>query len=601
MKRNCKKKDVRQMSSYVVLGISFFVIFIRLFFLQIQNGEENRAQVDGQLTLFKPVTAPRGEITDRYGRPIVSNRTGWFIEIEETKEAEEILKESAARVQMMLNDLGISCMPPEEPMKLPHTLAEDVGIEAVLKIKENSNVLPGIVVSERPVREYLYPQTASHLLGHVGRITEEEYEEKKDAGYQKTDYIGKQGVEKAYEEILRGTNGIKSMETNEKNPLVASKEPRTGDTVMLTLDIKLQLAAEAALKRAVDGLNKEKSGGAAVVVDVNSGEVLACASYPTYDLQHFSKDYQSLLTHPAKPMFHRAVSGLYAPGSTFKMISAIAALETKSITPTETIETKGVYEYFDRNFQCNIYRQKQETHGKINLSEALGVSCNYYFYEVGKRVGIEEIAKTAARFSLGKRTGILPEWEEAEGNVASPEKRAQKGGKWYAGDVLQAAIGQSDHLFTPVGLANYAAALANGGKSFNLQILYGVKHAETGEIEKNQTPKVTRDANVSRDVLDEVIKGMQKVTEPGGTAGGVFADFSVSVAGKTGSAQVPGGTNGLFLAFAPAEKPQIALSVVIENGGAGSLAAMVGKEIFSAYFEPVQSAFFSQTPYTVLP
>lgn len=593
------KKITRQQIVTAFVMLSLFVIFVRLFTLQIYRGKENRVAVDRQLTLFKTVSAPRGDIADRYGRPIVTARYGWDLVLDEGV-SKEVLKETSKRVETLLKGEE-TVIPFAEGLPLPHVLAEDLKSESVAKIKEYEKALPGVLVQERTVRNYQYPGVASHILGHIGKISGEEYEEKQKDGYQKTDYIGKQGVERAFETFLRGENGVKTVETEEKNPLVASKEPTPGKTVMLTLDIDLQIATEEALQKAVESTN-EKAGGAALVVDVKSGDVLACASYPTYNLETFSKDYSALLNDPAKPMFHRALSGLYAPGSTFKMISAIAALEKGGITPEERIKTRGVYEYFDRTFQCNIYREKKETHGDITLAEALGVSCNYYFYEIGNRVGIEDIAETAERFSLGEKTGIFSGNEEAEGRIASRETREKMGGKWYAGDTLQAAIGQSDHLFTPVGLANYVAMLANGGKSPGLHILYGVKDAETGEIEKHTESKPQKDANVDAEILQEVIKGMQKVTEEEGTAGATFSEFEIPVAGKTGSAQVPGGTNGLFLGFAPVEKPQIAISVVIEKGGAGSLAARVGKEIFSEYFEKEAPAFSQrETPYTLLP
>ncbi len=596
VKRKTKKRG--RIEHITVLACAVFaVIFFRLFYLQIYAGEENRAKVDAQLTLFTPISAPRGDILDRYGRPLVTGRKGWFLVLSENY-PKEILKKSAARAESLLKEEEDICAF-SETASLPHTLAEDISAESVAKIKEHQRALPGIMIEERSVRKYSYPGVASHVLGHIGKITEKEYEEKE--GYRKTDYIGKGGVEKAFEEILRGTDGIKTVETEEKHPLVASKEPKPGKAVLLTLDINLQIAAEEALKKAVDE-TKAKAGGAAVVVDIKSGDVLACASYPTYNLETFSKEYDALLNNPAKPMFHRALSGLYAPGSTFKMISAIAALETGKITPTEIIKTAGEYEYFDRTFQCNIYRQKKETHGDITISDALGVSCNYFFYEIGKRVGIEEIVKTAERFSLSEKTGIFSGNEEATGKIASPKTREEGKGKWYAGDTLQAAIGQSDHLFTPVALANYALMLANGGKSPGLRILYGVKDEKTSGIEKYTENAQGKDAHVEKEVLQEVIKGMQKVTEETGTAGAYFSEFPISVAAKTGSAQVPGGTNALFLAFAPVENPQIAMSVVIEKGGTGSLAAKVGKEIFSAYFEKTAPAFSQKTTlHTLLP
>ncbi len=488
----------------------------------------------------------------------------------------------------------------------PYTLAEDVSIETVTKLKERSEEFPAIRIDERPVREYLYPETASHILGRVGKISMDEYEQNRDKGYSRIDSIGKQGIEKAFEHILKGTDGTRSVEENvygETLDLIQSKDAVSGNTVMLTLDLMLQQKTEQALKNAADRVaQNEKNGGAAVVLDVNSGEILAMASYPTYDISTFGQDYDSLLKHPGNPMFHRALSGLYAPGSAFKPISAIAALESGSISPEEKIETKGKYEYLDRTFQCNIFRTTGKTHGVINLREAMAVSCNYYFYELGRRTGIDAMQSWAAAFGLAEKTGVELAGEEATGSVASPENRSKRGGVWYPGDVLQAAIGQSDHLFTPIALANYAATLANGGTNYKTTILKGIKSQKDGRVTYGQGPTVNRTVRVSKETQRSIKEGMEAVTQKGGTAETAFASFPIPVAGKTGSAQAPGGTNGLFIGYAPAEKPQIAVCVVVENGGAGSLAASAAKDIFAAYFEKPQKEEAERTaPYSLLP
>ena len=272
-------------------------------------------------------------------------------------------------------------------------------------------------------------------------------------------------------------------------------------------------------------------------------------------------------------MFNRAIAGLYEPGSTFKPVSAIAALKQGKLKPAETINTRGVYHYYDRDFRCNIYRETGKTHGTINVSQALGVSCNYFFYEIAHRTGIDAIAKTAENFGLGAPTGIELANEEATGKIASPENRNTH---WYAGDTLQASIGQSDNRFTPIALANYAAALANGGIVYASHILKSADGAHT-------TPTVLNKVEIDKDTLSAIHQGMVYVTKQG-TAKEVFKDFAVTVAGKTGSAQVSRKTNGLFLGFAPAKNPEIAFCAVIEGAPSGNVAATAVKDAISTYF-----------------
>lgn len=493
----------------------------------------------------------------------------------------------------------------------PYVLLEDVDAAAVTAVKEHASFFPEIVVEERWVRSYCYPQTASHVLGNVGKISSQEYDRLKQAGYTKNDFIGKQGAERAFEQFLRGVDGTSGVPANvggEDMYFTPSSAAIPGNTVMLTLDLELQLATEAALAKGVLETSSKKAstkGGAAVVVGVHTGEILAAASYPTYDLTQFHKQYTQLAADKGKPMFHRAFSGAYEPGSTFKPVTAIAAIDSGKLGVDETIKTRGIYHYLDRTFQCNLYRTKKKTHGNINVSEALGVSCNYFFYEAGRRVGIEKIAETASRFGLGSQTGVELIFEETAGRLATPSARENAGGTWYPGDVLQAAIGQSDNLFSPLQLANYAATLANGGTNYRTTLLKAVKSAADEMILRESVPEVRQMTGASGTALAAVKEGMLQVTKQGGTAYGVFSDFPISVAGKTGSAQVKGGTNGLFICYAPAENPQIAVSVVLENGDSGTKAAAVAREILEGYFnrptQDNQGLYEGAAPYTLLP
>lgn len=648
-------KKMKQKRFWVLHGIAVLlatVFILRLYVMQVLDGEKAKAITESRLTLSVQIPAPRGDIIDRYGKTLVTSRPGYRVEIDKTNQSKQMLCGEILTAFSLLSEeeqtsykdaVPISFEAPyifrdhdngktfqkeqeirkgssaEETIDLlcraygvegdytswekrilcgvlytmeqegfsatvPYIFAEHVGDDTVMRMKEQGHRMPSVSVRSYPVRTYLYPKTAVHLLGRVGKISAEEYEKKRSEGYGKNDDIGKQGIEKAFESHLRGKNGVKEILKN--TSFVTPKEARPGDTVMLTVDLELQQATEIALEEAVSRTYRaEENGAAAVVIDVNSGEILASASYPDYDISAFSKEYDELSRDVAKPMFHRSFAGLYAPGSTFKPISAIAAIDSGAVHPKERMKTLGEYAYLDRVFRCNIFRTKGETHGMLNLAEALGVSCNYYFYDLAEKTGMEAIEKTATAYGFGSRTGSELSSEEAQGCVASPELRKKRGGTWYPGDVLQAAIGQSDHQVTPIQLANYTAAIANGGTLYQTTLLKGIKSSETGKVIPATDRKILKETKSSVLALSAVREGMQLVTASGGTAEQAFLDFPVSVAGKTGSAQVPGGTNGLFIGYAPADKPQIALCVVIENGGAGSLAAEAARDIFSAYFE----------------
>lgn len=675
------EKSKSQKRFFVLYGIvtTFFVIIVlTLFSMQIENGAYFREESDAKLMLSKTVTASRGEITDRYGRPLVTNRTGYFVEFlkkdterkdqnqsflnlihilgdkrnvcrdllpisefppfsfedKESKEKEKIAQikeknglDTKATAQDVLNALckrydidktytkeeqrllcGLWYSAESEGLSLstPFVLIEDADPKTVVSIKENASLFPEIVIAERFVREYCYPQTAVHLLGRVGKISSEEYNAHKNDGYKQNDYVGKQGVEKAFESYLRGEDGVSGITKDiagQTVQFVDSKDPVSGNTVMLTIDIDLQLTAEEALASAQKE-NGGKDGGAAVVIDVNSGEILSSASFPTYDITQFQKNYNHIAKDASKPMFNRAFAGLYEPGSTFKPIAAIAAIDGGTLGAKETIRTKGEYRYLDRTFRCHLFRTKKETHGTIDVSRALGVSCNYFFYEVGRRTGIEAISHTAELYGLGSLTGAELLGEEAKGKMATPENRKKSGGTWYPGDVLQAAIGQSDSLFTPLQLANYAATLANGGTNYKTTLLKAIVSPRDLAIIKESTPEIRQETGSSTKALAAVKDGMLQVTKQGGTAYSVFSDFPISVAGKTGSAQVKNGTNGLFICYAPAENPQIAVSVVLENGDSGTKAAQVACKILKQYFEKVEISKQDKTEdayYTLLP
>lgn len=469
----------------------------------------------------------------------------------------------------------------------PYILARDVDMEVVSVIKEHKEDYSGVEVEIEPIRVYTHGSMAAHLLGRCDRIYAEEYEELKDQGYGMNDIIGKDGLEKVLEQYLKGTDGYKSVSMSRsggETEILQSQPVKPGNYAKLTLDLKLQEAAEQALKENVSAAVGSGGAGGAIAIKPDTGEVLALASYPSYDPETFVEDYESLAQAKSKPLLNRVLNGTYSPGSTFKPLTAIAGLETGVITPNTYIEDKGKYTFYP-SYQptCLIYSSKGKTHGTIEVAEALGVSCNYFFYEVGRLTGIETLDDYAARFGLGEATGI--ELGESKGQVASPEHRKELGQEWYPGDVLQASIGQSDSLFTPAQIANYIATLLNKGRRYRLHLIDEVVDYDTGEVVYRNNPEVLADNPIQDSTFQKVTQGMRQVVT-NGTAKSAFADAEYQAAGKTGTAEVPGGAdNVLFVGFAPYENPEIVVAVVIEHGANSHYAAKTARQIFDAYME----------------
>ena len=400
--------------------------------------------------------------------------------------------------------------------------------------------------------------------------------------------VGKDGVEKAFEQYLHGKDGTRLITTNSEGKTTGelyTKDPEPGNTVALTIDIDLQKAVEDALAKRIsemtanDGIQR---GGGAAVVGIGSGEILALASYPTYNLATFDQDYDKLSSDPALPMFNRATYGTYAPGSTFKPCTAVAALETGIINTNTKIQDKGIYTYYSSpQPTCWIYSSTGGTHGFVNVSQAITVSCNYFFYEVGRLTGIANIDNYASQFGLGKPTGI--EIGDSAGSLASPEYAEENGLEWTDGQTLTAAIGQSYNLFTPLQLANYIATLAGGGAHYNAHLLKNVKSYDNSDLVYTYDETPTNTVGISSENLQAVLSGMHDLTT--GSLSTYFSNCVVDAAAKTGTAQT-GGTNnnGVFVAFAPYDKPQIAVAIVIEKGDAGAALASTAVEILNSYF-----------------
>lgn len=668
---------------YIVVIVISVIFIATLFNLQIVNGENYREQSEKRMLRTKNITAPRGEIYDRNGVILATNKLSYDVELYKvrvsTKEQNdgilrlvEILNENSDKVYSTfpvnddLNGFNFENTEEEQKwkkeMKLDSTLtfdqvidkyiekyelqdysdnrlnqikmveikyeanlngyslfnsatiAKDISQKSVAKIGEEKYKIYGISIVSVPKRYYPNGNLLSHTIGYVSKISSTEYEKEKEEGYSVNSVVGKAGIEQSFEKYLKGKDGVIKEETDTLGNVSSqteTTEAKSGDNVTLTIDYRLQKVAEESLLNTINGLQNgtlvgkkfsDANAGAVVVLDVDSGEVLASASYPTYDINSLIggislKDWNALQNNSLHPMLNRVVSGTYSPGSTFKMLVGMAGLMNGKITVDEKYYDPGIYPY-GYHPKCWLYTDRHMTHGWINIEGAIKGSCNCYFYEVGRRIGISEIVKYAKLFGLGQKTGIELSGEVA-GTIAGADDKSEDGLKspWYLGDTLSAAIGQSGSSYTPIQLANYIATIANGGKLNKVSLIKSVDNEVAGTSESladinKYTSEYTgvnfeeKDLNINSEYIDAIKKGMLSVTsETGGTSYIVFKNSDIQVAGKTGTAQVPNGNNnGIFVGFAPYDNPKIAVVAVIEHGGEGTYTANVVKPIMEEYF-----------------
>lgn len=622
---------------YIVVIVISVIFIATLFNLQIVNGENYREQSEKRMLRTKNITAPRGEIYDRNGVILATNKLSYDVELYKvrvsTKEQNdgilrlvEILNENSDKVYSTfpvnddLNGFNFENTEEEQKwkkeMKLDSTLtfdqvidkyiekyelqdysdnrlnqikmieikyeanlngyslfnsatiAKDISQKSVAKIGEEKYKIYGISIVSVPKRYYPNGNLLSHTIGYVSKISSTEYEKEKEEGYSVNSVVGKAGIEQSFEKYLKGKDGVIKEETDTLGNVSSqteTTEAKSGDNVTLTIDYRLQKVAEESLLNTINGLQNgtlvgkkfsDANAGAVVVLDVDSGEVLASASYPTYDINSLIggislKDWNALQNNSLHPMLNRVVSGTYSPGSTFKMLVGMAGLMNGKITVDEKYYDPGIYPY-GYHPKCWLYTDRHMTHGWINIEGAIKGSCNCYFYEVGRRIGISEIVKYAKLFGLGQKTGIELSGEVA-GTIAGADDKSEDGLKspWYLGDTLSAAIGQSGSSYTPIQLANYIATIANGGKLNKVSLIKSVDNEVAGTSESladinKYTSEYTgvnfeeKDLNINSEYIDAIKKGMLSVTsETGGTSYIVFKNSDIQVAGKTGTAQVP--------------------------------------------------------------
>ncbi len=506
-------------------------------------------------------------------------------------------QEMTTQVRQLLGVLYEVALRQKQITYSTYTFATDVSISFITQVKELG--LPGVSIVTSTSREY-NTNAAAHVLGRVGLISAEEWPTYQGLNYPMNAYVGKDGVELAFESYLHGSSGTRLLETDENGAVISQQwqtEPEPGNHVVLTLDRALQAHTEQLLGDFVSGLS-DPAGAAAVMVDM-SGGVLALASYPTYDLSTYSEDYNDLLNDPAKPLLNRATQGVYAPGSIFKMVTAVGGLSEGLITPSSTTYCSGIYTYYpDYHPVCWIYTSTRGNHGTETVSEAIKDSCNIFFYDLGRRLGIDKLDEYATAFGLGQYTGI--ELPESKGTVAGPAATEAAGGVWYAGKTLSAAIGQDSNQFTPIQLANYVATLVNGGNRYETHLLKEVKSSDYTKVVYEYEPQLKATIDIDPEDLAAVKKGMYDLSQTASMAP-YFSKLPVTVGCKTGTAEVTGSdATATFVCFAPFDNPQVALCLVAEKGSAGGNLAALAASMLEQYFSAEDNLGVSNQENTLL-
>lgn len=622
-----------------------FLYTFQAFSLQVSDAERYIAQAQGISYRKVIIKAQRGEILDKNGREIAVNREGYNIVFNKayfdmskandsilrlcrlleksetpwkdvlplTKEAPFEFTDNAASVSRLKTNLGLAHYATDQncfdemveryeledyddktkrllmgvrysiesydfSVSNPFTFAEDVSSDIMQAVLEAGMILNGVTVNVVPFRQYVDGTLAPHLIGTVGPIYAEEWSKYKDKGYSFDDKVGKSGIEALAEDVLHGTDGEITYKIDSKGKILSSeitKQPVSGKTVVLNLDKAIQSSTQVALKNAVDKLKatgeRQITGAAAVMLDVKTGGVIASANYPSYDLNTFSKDFDKLVADKVgTPLTDRAFQGIYPSGSTIKPAVAVAALEMGKLGYDESIYCSEKYtRYPDYQPNCMHY------HGTLDLNKAISKSCNYFFFELGYRLKLSNINKYFKLFGLGVKTGV--EINDSSGLLVESSENES------SGNTLQAAIGQMN-AFTPLQLAVYVSTMANEGVRYKASLIDRIVSYDMSEVYEKSEPQIMEQFEISKKTIDAVKAGMLSVTVDG-TGGAVFSSYPIKVGGKTGTSQVANGDDhSVFIAFAPFDKPEIAVAIVLEHGASSRTCAIVGREMLDAYF-----------------
>lgn len=573
------------------------LLVLRLWYLQIIRGEDLLKRSENNRIRIREVKAMRGIIVDARGVVLVENRPSFDVVIfpEDVKDLRGLVE----KLEALYAKAGLTFPMDYETIRenrrpfTPLRVDRNVSREKLALIETHSLELPGVGIDVMPVREYYYGESMAHVIGYIGEVSRDELERDRSAGYKSGDFIGKFGLEKALDPFIRGKAGGEQVEVNvvgRKVKTLGRVEPAQGYRVLLTIDSQLQKAAWAAM---------EGRAGAVVALDPRDGSVLALVSRPGFDPNLFNRGvsadvWEKISSNPLHPMENRAIAGQYPPGSTYKLIVAAAALEEGIITPETTFNCPGHFDMGTRTFRC----WKRHGHGRVNLHRAIVESCDVYFYNVGRLLGVDRLAEYARAFGLGSRTGVAMAGERRGLIPTKDWKLARFGIPWQPGETISISIGQGYNTATPIQLANAYAAVTGNGEFFTPRI---VKRIETddGEIIEEFRPEKKAVLPVSREHIQLLRKALWGVVnEPGGT-GGQSRVAGRDVCGKTGTAQVIGmgeGDDGssypyeyrdhaLFMSFAPRDNPEIVVAVVAEHSGhGGSVAAPVARKVLEAYF-----------------
>lgn len=578
-----------------VVGVVFLFLVIRLWHLQILSADDYQAKSENNRLRFVPVAASRGDILDRTGAVLVSNRPSFSLAV-----IPQEVKDKEALLTLLSGLLGLDRAEMAERWEknkgranyYPIVLASNITRDHVEIIEENRLRLPGVEIEMKPVRQYTSSQLATHLLGYIGEVSEKELDLKGFEEYNPGDYIGKNGIERALEKELHGSDGGRQLEVDARGRVlrtISESHPIIGNSVVLTIDAAVQQQAERAFG---------DQAGAAVAMDVANGEILAFVSNPGFDPSLFSGKmpadiWKGYLDDKRHPLENKALSGQYPPGSTFKMITALAGLQDNIINESTSVNCTGSYELGTSTFKC----WNKKGHNATNLRKSLRESCDVYYYQLGEKLGVDKIAAAARAFRLGGPLGVEL-LNERSGLIPTTEWKQKRFGKrWFHGETLSVAIGQGAVLLTPIQLASMTATIANEGTIYRPHLVKRVVDTD-GKTLMETKAEIIGTAAFPKESYRLVKQGMLAVVnEPGGT-GGMARLYDVKVAGKTGTSQVVKlhdskkstpyqfRDHALFVAFAPFEKPEIAVAVVIEHGEhGGASAAPIAARILRAYFD----------------
>lgn len=583
-----------------IVIVIFMILTARLAYMQIVQYDYYWGRAERNRLRILPITAPRGEIFDRNGEKLVTNRPGFTISLVDLGQgySQETITQLSELLAMEEGEIWKKISSQYYRRYLPIRLKSNLSMETVAQISERRLELPGVVIEVQPIRNYVCEDIAPHVLGYLGEGTVvdwvQERWEKADYKYNPGDLVGQSGIEQIWEPFLKGNDGGIQVEVNSTGQAIREferVEPVPGNDLYLTLDLGLQKMLEEALREVVDKQlyeenNKLAGEAAAVVLDPNNGRILAMVSIPTYNLNTFRQDYPDLVKDDLhRPLINKTIGEHYPVGSVFKMVAAMAALEEGVVSLNDTLYCGGSYTRYGATKTC----YHGTAHGRVNILEAIKRSCNIFFYEMGLRVGIDKLSYYAREFGFGDCVGLEDIPGEKTGIVASREYKEQLYNEpWYPAETMDAAIGQSFNSITPLQLANYVAMIANGGIHYRPHLVEKVVDSE-GSVIVATEPEVIHRLEAKEAHWDIIRRGMQLVTQQGGTAARL-ADLPVKVVGKTGTAQVVGKernipSHSFFVGYAPAEKPEIAFVVFVKHGSSGATTTIpVTRQIVEYYF-----------------